>query len=63
MGFVFDSYLKYCLFEQHTRGISSLELPLIEHREGPDLKKLPSVIQGLSLLFKKHIDTNRFTNV
>lgn len=29
----------------HTRGISSLELPLIEHREGPDLKKLPSVIQ------------------
>eukprot|EP00250_Pteridium_aquilinum_P018389 c24064_g1_i1 orf=226-1101(+) len=29
----------------HTRGISSLELPLIEHRKGPDLERLPSVIQ------------------
>ncbi|KAH7426407.1 hypothetical protein KP509_10G001000 [Ceratopteris richardii] len=29
----------------HSHGISSLELPLIEHREGPDLDKLPSFIR------------------
>lgn len=29
----------------HTHGISSLELPLIGHKEGPDFGKLPSVIR------------------
>lgn len=31
-----------------THGISSLELPLIEHKEGPDLEKLPTCIRELT---------------
>ena len=41
----------YSVFYQCTRKISSLELPLIEHKEGPDMKKLPVAIQGMLFHF------------
>ena len=33
---------------QESRGIGCVELPLIEHREGPDLPKLVQTLRGIS---------------
>lgn len=49
---------------QEKRGIQCLELPLIEHRDGPDLPRLVQTIRGTNTLTKceKHCFQSQNTN-